>query len=250
LGAIYVPWLVVAFVLFGIIDLSVMRTLDWANVRNYFFKSYGLTWWLAPLNLLADLVTWSRPKFISFENLPAECRNEISGVTEGFDHQEFIDKLALKVKDKPKAMLFYKWYGHNINTSIEMPLFHKPYKYVKTIGISVFNNHSSIGRHFGPLRLTHRVLYNLNPRQSNDIYIDVDGDRHYWHDDRMLIFDDTYIHQSINESDGARYVMFVDIIRNSPHPAVHRLLELLVGLVSVVAFRAHKSFYHVWSFVN
>ena len=249
LGAIYVPWLVVASVLLGVIDLSAMRTLDWVDVRRYFFR-YFLTWWLAPINLLADLITWSRPKIIPFESLPTACQDEIKAVTEGFDHQAFIDQLAPKVKDKRKAMLFYKWYGRNIDTSIEIPAFHKPYKYVKTIGISVFNSRSSLSRHFGPLRLTHRVLYNLNPRQSDDIYIEVDGERHYWHDGRMLIFDDTYIHQSVNNSDDARYLMFIDIIRSSPHRAIHRLLELFVALASAVVFRFHRGFYHVWAFVK
>jgi len=46
----------------------------------------------------------------------------------------------------------------------------------------------------------------------------------YWCENKLFIFDDTLLHQSFNESDKARYCLFVDIVRPSLVPA------LLAGL--------------------
>ena len=39
--------------------------------------------------------------------------------------------------------------------------------------VSVFNARERTSSHFGPLRLTLRVLYNLEPVRSPDAYIEV-----------------------------------------------------------------------------
>jgi hypothetical protein len=59
-------------------------------------------------------------------------------------------------------MIFFKWYGKNIDNFYSVPEFHKDYKYIRTIGISVFNKKESTDEHYGPLRTTLRVLYNIN----------------------------------------------------------------------------------------
>ena len=48
-------------------------------------------------------------------------------------------------------MLFYKWYGKDLDTDI--PEFNKNFKYIKTIGVSLFREKTPTSRHFGPLRL-------------------------------------------------------------------------------------------------
>ena len=60
-------------------------------------------------------------------------------------------------------MIFFKGrYGKNVDASIDVPEFHRDFKYIRTIGVSVFNKKQSTGKHYGPLRVTLRVLYNIN----------------------------------------------------------------------------------------
>ena len=59
-----------------------------------------------------------------------------------------------------RTMLFYKWYGYKLDESINE--FNNDYKYIKTIGVSLFRQKTSTSRHFGPLRMTYRILYNFN----------------------------------------------------------------------------------------
>ena len=48
-------------------------------------------------------------------------------------------------------MLFYQWYGKNVDESI--PEFNQSFKFIKTIGVSLFREKTSTSRHFGPMRL-------------------------------------------------------------------------------------------------
>jgi beta-hydroxylase len=248
--AIYLPWLVLLYGVAAAIDLGAMRTLNPRKIRNYFLGTDGPCFELAPVNVLADLLSGGRPRMLPFENLSAACQAEIRKVTTGFDHQTFLDELGPKVEGHSKAMFFYKWYGRNIDEADPPSLFQRDYAFVKTIGVSVFNKRSSTGRHFGPLRLTHRVLFSLTPRRSEDIFIEVDGCKHYWHDEPLLIFDDTYIHRSVNDSDEHRVVMFIDIIRPTRFRVAHRLLEAGVWIVNRLSYRLREHFYGPWDFVS
>jgi aspartyl/asparaginyl beta-hydroxylase (cupin superfamily) len=125
----------------------------------------------------------------------------------------FLGDINARMGDSKRGMLFYKWYDQNIDTS--RLLFNKQWTHIKTIGVSVFNSQEKTGLHFGPLRLTVRLLYNLTARRSQDIYIEVNGHRYYWHDDPLFIFDDTIQHRSVNAEDGFRAVVFVDVLRPS-----------------------------------
>ena len=71
------------------------------------------------------------------------------------------------------------------------------------IGVSIFNKKASTGLHFGPLRLTLRVLYNINTIDDPNVYVTVGDVTHRWRDGKLFIFDDTLQHQSVNESDNA-----------------------------------------------
>ena len=66
-------------------------------------------------------------------------------------------------------MYVYQWYGkHKIDNVAE---FNKDFKYIKTIAVSVFSGRESTSRHFGPLRLSLRILYNLIPVKS-EVFVD------------------------------------------------------------------------------
>ena len=69
-----------------------------------------------------------------------------------------ISQSDLKNKEDNRTMLFYQWYGYKLDDTI--PEFNNDY--IKTIGVSLFREKTSTSRHFGPLRMTYRILYNFN----------------------------------------------------------------------------------------
>ena len=129
-------------------------------------------------------------------------------------------------------MIFFRWYGVNVDTFLDVPSFHQPWNYIETIGVSIFNRRVSTSKHFGFLRPTLRMLYNLNEMTDDSAYIVV-GDRvNCWRDNKLFIFDDTLLHESINETDQTRYCLFVDMIRPTPFPAVMRAVVYIVRLLT------------------
>jgi aspartyl/asparaginyl beta-hydroxylase (cupin superfamily) len=111
----------------------------------------------------------------------------------------------------------------------------------------VFNTRERTSWHFGPLRLTFRVLYNLDPGDSREVFIEVDDKVHYWIDDPLFIFDDTVFHRSINDVEHIRYCLFMDIIR--PNYS-HKLFDIAVRVASTVSGSFKRAFYKNWSFVR
>jgi hypothetical protein len=67
-----------------------------------------------------------------------------------------------------------------------------------------------------------RVLYNLNQMIDHSAYIVVGEKISYWQENKLFIFEDTLLHESINETDQTRYCLFVDMIRPTPFPGVMR----------------------------
>ena len=91
----------------------------------------------------------------------------------------------------------------------------KVLNYIKTIGVSLFREKTSTSRHFGPMRLTYRILYNFNKVKKLVLTLKLMGQLIFGKRNPLFIFDDTLIHQSFNEEDDIRYCAFIDIIRPS-----------------------------------
>ena len=82
-------------------------------------------------------------------------------------------------------MLFFRRYGKNIDASLQVPAFHQSWKYVQSIGVSVFNRRVTTSKHFGYLRASLRVLYNLNDMKDDSAYIVVGGIISSWRENKL-----------------------------------------------------------------
>jgi len=247
LALYFIPLLTIAFMVLGLIDLLRHGKISGELARKYFAGNGMLTWFLSPINLLFDLMAPGNKLIYGLDDFPDGHRAEIQYMLSTFDTRKdsIIADIHEKMEGKARGMLFYKWYGKNIDTSI--PEFNREFKYIKTIGVSVFNKRQSTSLHFGPLRLTLRILYNLTPRKSEKIFIEVNGKKHFWHDNPLFIFDDTLQHQSINEEDWERYCVFADILRPSP------FLGLETAVMKMMQFslqRINGIFYKNWTFLK
>jgi beta-hydroxylase len=248
-GLYFVPVAVAVAFGIGLLDFLRNRRRTLASFDRYFFGNGVFTWLLAPFNLFIDLLCFPfRNRGIyKLADLPQAYQDEIAQLIAAAHKSALVEKLAEKFGDKKRGMMFFKWYGKNVDASVSVPEFHQPFKFIRTIGVSIFNAKQSTGKHYGPLRLTLRLLYNVNNVTSPNAYITVGNVTHRWCEEKLFIFDDTLQHQSCNDSDEVRYCLFVDILRPSYLPRV--LDALLAGVRGVVA-RFNRIFYKHWTFMK
>ena len=245
----FFPWLMLFYFACGLYDVSRNTKFDLALLDRYFFGNGVTTWILSPFNVLMDILAlpYINKGVYKLEDLPKDYQDEIRSVIDAAIKQDLVGQLQRTAEAHARSMFFFKWYDANVNTVIDVPAFHRGYKYIKTIGVSVFSKKESTSKHFGPLRATFRVLYNVNTMDDKSAYIVVGDTTNYWKDDKLFIFDDTLLHQSFNESDKSRYCMFIDIARPSPVPS------LLAGVVTLnrFLFRGLNSiFYKKWKVIE
>lgn len=248
-AAWFAPVMTGALIACGALDVGRHRHRTPELFEKYFAGNGILTWLLSPLNLLGDLFAFRNPGRFALADLPPAHRAEIETCIRAFvAHGEEIKRhIAAAAGEARRSMLTFRWYDRVQPTALRIPEFERDFRFVKTIAVSAFNRRESTSRHFGPLRLTYRVLYNLEPVDSPEVRIEVDGVTHYWRDDPLFIFDDTFMHQSINGVEAVRHCLFMDVVRPSRVPAA---FDLAVRVTSRVASAFNRIFYKHWSFVR
>ena len=245
----FIPILTLILVVCGALDVSRHRKITYDLIEKYFMGNGVGTWFLSPLNLLADLFSFRNKGQYALADLPESHREEIEACVRALvdNGDEIKAHIARTLGQNKRAMLTFKWYDAKQTTDVKIPAFEKEYRYIKTIALSVFNTRERTSWHFGPLRLTFRVLYNLDPIDSRDVYIQVDDKIHYWRENPLFIFDDTMLHRSINDVNHVRYCLFMDILRPN---YFQRGFEIAVQVASAASGWFKRLFYKNWSFVR
>jgi beta-hydroxylase len=249
LAVYFIPGLLAIYVGLGLLDFLRNKRRTLGALDRYFAGNGFVTWLLSPFNLFMDVISlpyWNRGIY-QLSELSRSYQDEINVMIEAARRSDLVSKLDAKMHGTKRGMIFFKWYGKNVHTSIDIPEFRRTYRYIRTIGVSIFNTKQSTGKHFGPLRVTLRLLYNINEIASENVYIKVGSHINYWRDNKLFIFDDTLQHQSCNQSDDVRYCMFVDILRPSLLPA---LMSAILACVRVVIGRFNFAFYKHWAFIK
>jgi aspartyl/asparaginyl beta-hydroxylase (cupin superfamily) len=249
LALYFVPIVALLFIVCGVIDVSRHKKLNRELLEKYFAGNGMLTWLLSPLNLLVDLLSYCNIHVYRLQDLPPAHRAEIETCVREFrENGPAIKAHVAKALGKSRrGMLTFKWFDSPQPIDLKIPGFERRYRYIKTIAISVFNTRERTSRHFGPLRLTFRVLYNLEPIDSREVFIEVDSKNYYWADEPLFIFDDTIFHRSVNDVDQVRYCLFMDIIRPNHAEALFGLAARGAG---AVASSFKRLFYKHWSFIR
>jgi aspartyl/asparaginyl beta-hydroxylase (cupin superfamily) len=245
----FAPVPTLLYLICGVIDVGRHKKITSDLIEKYFMGNGILTWLLSPINLLADLFSYRNKLKYELADLPAEHRSEIEACVRAFTENGDRIKahVAEAVAQSKRTMLTFKWYDATQATALKIPAFERDFRYIKTIAVSVFNTRERTSWHFGPLRLTFRVLYNLQPANSRDVYIEVDDRKHYWVDNPLFIFDDTIFHRSINDVDDVRYCLFMDIVRPNYSRAA---FDAAVDTASAISGSFKRLFYKHWSFTN
>lgn len=160
----FLPKLLIFYIVCGLLD--VLRTRPWKRetfIRYFMGNGYG-TWLISPFNLLMDVLTipYRNKGIYKLQELPPVYQAELAAVISAAEESQLSQQLESRMTGCQLGMIFFKWYGRNQNPSLSVPAFNAPFKYIHTIGVSVFNKRKSTSTHFGPLRITLRVLYCLN----------------------------------------------------------------------------------------
>ena len=249
LAIYFIPLVLLGYVVLGLIDVLRNTPRSLRTIDRYFAGNGVFTWLLSPFNLLMDLfcLPYRNRGIYQLTDLPKGYQDEIQTLIDTAHNRDLVGQLESKLGEKKRGMLFFKWYGKNIPASVEVPEYHQEFKYIRTIGVSIFNKKSSTGEHFGPLRVTLRVLYNINDIDSKNAYIRVGDRTHYWQESKLFIFDDTLQHQSCNESDRLRHCLFVDVLRPSPWPWL--MSGILTGIRLLMA-PVRAVFYKHWTMIK
>jgi len=247
--AFFSPKTFAFYLICGIYDVSRNTALNRETVRRYFLGNGVFTWLLSPFNVLMDILSlpYINKGVYRLEDFPAAYQEELKRLIALAKEVNLVDQIAERAKEFPRTMIFFKWYGANVDTFLQIPAFQRPWKYIQTIGVSVFNKKVSTSRHFGPTRTTLRVLYNLNDIDDKSAYIVVGNVTSYWRDNKLFVFDDTLLHRSVNETEKVRYCLFVDIIR----PTYFRSLFVsIVALIRVFSQSLNFIFYRGWNVIR
>jgi len=241
----FFPKVMLFYALCGIYDVSRNRPVTGTVLHRYFLGNGLLTWFLSPFNFVMDLLSLPHINkgVYRLEDLPAAHRAEVKRVIDLAIQKDLVAQMEALSQHFPRTMIFFKWYGGNVDALLDIPEFQEEWKYVQTIGISVFNKKVSTSKHFGFLRASIRVLYNLNDVTDRSAYIVVGNKTNAWCDNKLFIFDDTLMHQSFNETSQPRYCLFVDIVRPAAFPG---LMKLIVRFVGVIARSFSYIFYKNW----
>lgn len=85
---------------------------------------------------------------------------------------------------------------------------------VKLAMFSILKAHSQIKPHTGPFRGSMRYHLGLQvPKNRQNCFIQVENYQYHWSEGESFLFDDTFVHQVVNDTDEDRIVLFLDIQR-------------------------------------
>jgi beta-hydroxylase len=236
------PKTALLYAICGAYDVGRNVKFDASTLRRYFIGNGFPTWLLSPLNCLLDLLSlpYVNRGVYRLEDLPPAYREEVQQLLQAAKESNLVAQIEKEAQEFSRTMVFFRWYGVEQQTFLNAPALHRPWKYIETIGISVFNKKVSTSKHFGFLRASLRVLYNLNDMSDNSAYIVVGDKVNYWRENKLFIFDDTLLHQSFNETEQARYCLFVDMIRPTPFPGIMHAVVVATRLLT----QSFKSVYY------
>ena len=232
--AYFFPKIALFYAICGAYDVGRNQGLNFSTLRRYFIGNGFLTWVLSPFNALLDLLSlpYINKGVYRMEDLPPAYQDEVKRLMQIAKEEDLVARLEERAKEFPRTMIFFRWYGVNVQTFLDVPALHQPWKYIQTIGVSVFNKKVSTSKHFGYMRASLRILYNLNEMNDHSAYIAVGDKISYWRENKLFIFDDTLLHSSVNETNQARYCLFVDMVRPTPFPGVMRAVMSGIRLLT------------------
>lgn len=204
-----------------------------ASFNEYVRKGWPI---FTPLNCLLYLFTKKKAKkaIISVEDFP-----ELKVIQDNWEvirqeAQTLLDNGFFDATKNPENNAYYdigfrtfykygwskfylKWYGYtHASALIHCPKTVEILKGVKTVNGAMFSFlpvGSQLTRHLDPVACSLRYHLGLKTPESEDCFINVDGQNYSWRDGEGFIFDETYLHYAKNNSQKTRLILMCDVER-------------------------------------
>ena len=162
--AYFFPKIALFYTACGLYYVSRNHGLQLSTLRRYFIGNGFLLWMLSPINVLLHLFSlpYINKGVYRLEDLPPDHQSEVRRLIQVTNEADLVRKVEERAKQHKRAMFFGAAMEVKVDAIVDVPAFDEPWKYVKTIGLSVFNKKIVTSPHFGWLRPTFRLLYNIN----------------------------------------------------------------------------------------
>lgn len=119
---------------------------------------------------------------------------------------------------------YVKWYGDPLPSAEELsPKTVALVQSIPAVNAALFARlpaHGVLGEHRDPFAGSMRYHLGLKTPNSDACRIYVDGTPYSWRDGEDIVFDETYIHSVINDTDESRIIFFCDVARPIRNPIV------------------------------
>ena len=127
---------------------------------------------------------------------------------------------------------YLKWYDDFLPSARERcPRTVELLASIPTINAAMFTSlapHSKLVTHRDPFAGSLRYHLGLATPNSEQCYITIDGTSYAWSDGGELVFDETYIHTAVNDTDDLRIILFCDVTRPIWFPPVRWLNQWVI----------------------
>lgn len=115
------------------------------------------------------------------------------------------------------SKFYLKWYGYTHASALaHCPKTVAILKQVKVVNGAMFSYlpvGSQLTRHLDPVACSLRYHLGLKTPESDECFINVDGQNYSWRDGEGFIFDETYLHYAKNNSEKPRLILMCDVER-------------------------------------
>lgn len=219
------------YILLLVYILSVLYVRYRGKVRYNFLRQLtDHSTFLAPYNALIYLLSSAPQKpILDLEQFPELTIFRDNWETIRDEALELYEKGHIKIAEKKDDVAFHsffkrgwkrfylKWYGDFLPSAeslcpktVEMV---KKVPSVKGALFTVMAPNSTLVLHTDPLASSLRYHLGLATPNSEKCRIYIDGIPYHWRDGHDIIFDETYIHRAMNETDDVRIIFFCDVER-------------------------------------
>ncbi len=127
---------------------------------------------------------------------------------------------------------YLKWYGDTMPSAAALcPKTVAMVNAIPSVNAALFAllpPGSKLGEHRDPFAGSLRFHLGLSTPNSDKCSITVDGERYSWRDGEAVMFDETFIHSAVNDSDTTRIILFCDITRPLKTPVMRGINNFMI----------------------
>ena len=242
------PKIALFYAICGAYDVGRNRPLNAETLRRYFIGNGFGAWMVSPLNILLDLLSlpYINKGVYRLADLPPSYQDEVKRLVQAANDADLVGQLKELSKQHQRTMMFFRWYGVNLDTLLNVPAFHQPWKYIQTIEVDLQSESIDLEA----LRLAARVVAGALQSQRDEGRFRLHRRRRHHQPlarKPAVHFRRTLLHLSANETDQVRYCLFVDIVRPTPFP---RVMTGVMTMVRTLTQNFKFIYYGNWKIVE